>query len=276
MKKVLGIAFSPRKLGNCEIAIKEINNNIDEEHEFEFININKFNIKPCIACYNCLFEKGKCKLDDDFYTVLEKILNADALILAVPSYFLGPNSCFKVFLDRFLISYNYFEKLYNKKAVMLSIAGVPNGGEGYTDVALKTTARILNFNLVGSAVLYGALPGEIILNENNKNILKNLGKNLFKDNEEKLKELFECDICCNICGSNYFEFLENNFVRCIVCKNKGKIVMEDGKVNVYIEEGEIFYGTKEANLRHKKWLMNMKERFISERKKLKEVAIKYK
>ncbi len=273
MKKVVGISFSPRKLGNCEISIKEIVNNIPEDIEFDFIQMSKYNIKQCIACYHCLFEKGKCKLDDDFYKVFNKILEADGLIIAVPSYFLGPNSSFKVFIDRFLISYNYYKQLYLKPTILISLAGVKPCGEGYLDLALKTTARALNLNVKGSAVLYGALPGEVLLDDENKNILKNLAHKLFKEDSDNVDTAGNI---CNICGSSYFEFLENNFVRCMVCKNKGKLILEDNSVNVYMEQsGEPFYGTKEANIRHKKWLMNMKERFINERKKLKEITKKY-
>ncbi len=274
MKKVVGISFSPRKLGNCEIAIKETVNNIPEDIDFEFIQISKYKIKQCIACYQCLFEGGKCKLDDDFYEVFNKVVKADGLIIAVPSYFLGPNSSFKVFIDRFLISYNFYKELYHKPTILISLAGVKPSGEGYLDLALKTTARALNLDVKGSAILYGALPGEVLLDEENLTTLKKLGKALF-DNNGIEKDNLNGNIC-SICGSNYFEFLENNFVKCIVCKNKGKIVIEDNTINIYMEQtGEPFYGTKEANIRHKKWLMNMKERFISERKKLKEITKKY-
>ncbi len=271
MKKIVGISFSPRRFGNCEISIKEIINNIPEEVNFDFIHIHKFNIKPCKACYSCLFGDGKCPIDDDFMEVFEKIINADGLILAVPSYFLGPNSSFKLFIDRFLISYAYFDKLYNKPTVLLTLAGVENGGEGYTDLALKSTARVLGLKVIKSAILYGALPGEVVLNEENIKILKEIGKNFFNDTESDFPQFR-----CNICGSNYFEFLGNNFVKCIVCKNRGRLVVEeDGSLNVYIEEGELFFGSKEAKLRHKEWLKGMKERFIKERDKLKEVVKKY-
>ncbi len=271
MKKVLGISFSPRKLGNCEIAIKEIVNHIPIDFDFDFIQMHKFKIEKCIACYQCLFKNGKCKLDDDFYTVFNKMIEADALILSVPSYFLGPNSSFKTFLDRFLISYAHHEQLYNKSVILITTAGVPKGGEGYVDLALKSAARVLNLNIKGSAVLYGALPGEILLNEEYKTLLKSFGQKLF--NEETNRD--DTDFQCNICGGNYFEFIGDNFIKCLVCKNKGKIVVEDGDVNVYIEESGVFFGTKESNLQHKKWLMDMKERFVKERERLKEITKNY-
>ena len=271
MKKIVGIAFSPRRLGNSEIAIKEIVNNFPENVDFELINILKYNIKPCRACYKCLFGDGSCTIEDDFMEVFSKVIDADGLIIAVPTYFLGPNSSFKVFIDRFLISYKYFDKISEKPTILLTIAGVENGGDGYTDLALKATARVLDLKVVGSAILYGALPGEVVLKEENLKILKELAKNFFKEEKEEVN-----DFKCNICGSNYFEFLENNFVKCLVCKNKGRLVIEDGNINVYIEEGELFFGSKEAKLRHKEWLKGMKNRFIAEREKLKEVMKKYK
>ena len=271
MKNIVGIAFSPRKLGNSEIAIKELVNNFPERVNFELINITNYNIKPCKACYKCLFGDGNCTIDDDFMNVFNKVKDSDGLILAVPTYFLGPNSSFKVFVDRFLISYKYFDKITEKPTILLTIAGVENGGEGYTDLALKSTARVLDLRVVGSAILYGALPGEVVLNEENLKKLKELSNKFFQEIKPEIKEFH-----CNICGSNYFEFLENNFVKCLVCKNKGRLVIEEGKINVYIEGGELFFGSKEAKLRHKEWLKDMKNRFISERNKLKEIIKKYK
>ena len=270
MKNIVGLAFSPRKLGNSEIAIKELVNRFPEKVNFELINISNYNIKYCKACYKCLYGE-KCPLDDDFMDVFMKLVEADGLIIAVPTYFLGPNSLFKLFIDRFLISYNYFNKISDKPVILLTIAGVENGGDGYTDLALKSTARVLDLKVVGSAVLYGALPGEVVLNEKNLNILKELANKFFQEVSHELKEFN-----CNICGSNYFEFLDNNFVKCLVCKNKGKLIFEDGKINVYIEEGDLFFGSKEAKLKHREWLKGMKERFIKERKKLFEIIKKYK
>ncbi len=272
--KIIGISFSPRKVGNCEIAIKEIANHFEEKVDFEFIRIYDYNIKPCIACYKCLFsQEGKCSIEDDFFKVFEKIIDADGLIFAVPSYFLGPNSSFKVFIDRFLISYAFFDKIHDKPVILLTIAGVENGGEGYTDLALKSTAKVLGFKVIGSEILYSALPGEVLLKEENKVKLKKLAKlffNSLKENEKEEK------IKCNICGSNYFEFLDNGYVKCLVCKNRGRLVIEDNKFNIYIEEGELFFGSKEAKLKHKEWLKNMKERFMNERNKLMEIIKKYK
>ena len=59
MKNVLGIIASPRRMGNSEILVKEISSNIPEPHRLNLLRLSDFNIKPCRACYLCLFKKER-------------------------------------------------------------------------------------------------------------------------------------------------------------------------------------------------------------------------
>ena len=77
MKKILGIIGSPRKLGNCEIFVKEISENISIPHELQLLCLPKFNILPCRGCYQCLYKDEQCVLDDDLNVVLKSILDSD-------------------------------------------------------------------------------------------------------------------------------------------------------------------------------------------------------
>ena len=95
MKKILGIVGSPRKLGNCEIFIKEVLRNVSEPHTADLIRLNDFTIEACRGCYRCLFTEDGCPQADDLALLLHTILEADALIVAAPTYFLGPNACLK-------------------------------------------------------------------------------------------------------------------------------------------------------------------------------------
>jgi len=51
MKKVLGIIGSPRKLGNCEILVKEVCRNIGEDYILKMVRLSTLDIQPCRACY---------------------------------------------------------------------------------------------------------------------------------------------------------------------------------------------------------------------------------
>ena len=88
MKKILGIIGSPRKLGNCEIMVKEISRQITTPHQLSLIRLIDFEILPCKGCYACLFKEKKCVQDDDLNTILDSIVKADALIVSTPTYFL--------------------------------------------------------------------------------------------------------------------------------------------------------------------------------------------
>ena len=84
MKKILGIIGSPRRLGNCEIMVKEIGRQISVPHELKLLRLSEFNIQLCKGCYRCLFDENGCPQDDDFYAVLNAIIAADAIIFSGP------------------------------------------------------------------------------------------------------------------------------------------------------------------------------------------------
>lgn len=269
MKKILGIIGSPRKLGNCEIMIKEISRNISEPHELQLIRLSEFNIMPCVGCYKCLFKKERCVLKDDFYKVFDTILEADGLIIAVPAYFLGANASLKRFLDRGLSFYAHVEKLWNKPAIGVGIAGI-KGKEGYTLLGIESFINLLFAKNKKSTIIYGALPGEIFLNkENNKTALE-LAASLFGPVHETNGSR------CPVCGGKTFRFIESNRVRCMLCSNEGTFTMSNNQPVFEIKksEHELFI-TKEEAINHRAWLIGMKERFIQEKTRLKDISTAY-
>ena len=133
---ILGIICSPRSPGNCELIVKEISRRIPVPHELKLTRLPKLNIQPCQGCYRCLFKEQRCWIKDDLNPVLDDMSWADALIVAVPTYFLGPNACLKLLLDRGLSFYGRAESLWGKPAVGIGIAGI-DGKEGYTLLGIQ-------------------------------------------------------------------------------------------------------------------------------------------
>ncbi len=103
MKKILGIIGSPRKLGNCEIMVKEISSQLTIPHELNLLRLQDFNILPCRGCYNCLFKTEHCILEDDLNMVIQAMAEADAYIVSAPTYFLGINASLKMLTRQRLI-----------------------------------------------------------------------------------------------------------------------------------------------------------------------------
>ena len=141
MKKILGIIGSPRKLGNCEIMVKEISRQISIP-ELKLLRLQDFKILPCRGCYQCLFKTGHCVIEDDLATVVTAIVEADALIVSAPTYFLGINSCIKQFIDRGISLLAHIEKLWHKPAVGVVIAGI-EGKEGYSLLAIQSFLKLI-------------------------------------------------------------------------------------------------------------------------------------
>ena len=196
MKKILGVIGSPRKLGNCEIMVKEISRNITESHELELLRLSDFDIRPCQGCYQCLF-KERCIMEDDYHQVADAVVTADALVFAVPAYFLGPNSVLKRFTDRGLALYSSAEKMWGKPALAVGIAGIP-GKEGYTLLGLESAVKLLFADLKQSRMVYGALPGEVFLNASNRQIAIELAGALFEPTSAKKSPH------CLLCGGSTF------------------------------------------------------------------------
>lgn len=269
MKSVLGIVASPRKLGNSEMAVKEIGSQIEAPHELRMIRLNDFDIQPCLACYRCLFGEGKCVQKDDFEPVLEAILEADGLILAAPTYFLGANAALKRFLDRGLAFYSHVERLWGKPAVGIGIAGIP-GKEGYTLLNIRSFLKLVLADIKGTAQIYGALPGEIFLDDRNKDLAAELGKALFGSPIKKAGP------SCPQCGGDTFRFLDAHRVRCMLCSNDGDMEMgPDGpRFKIERSEHELFLN-KEDVIAHGEWLRGMKGRFLAEKSRLKEISLHY-
>ena len=101
--KVIAFNGSPRKNGNTEILIKRVLKPIqDAGIETELIQIGNKNLKGCIAFYKCVGnEELRCAITSDpVNEYIEKMLDADAIIMGSPSYFADMTSEMKALVDR--------------------------------------------------------------------------------------------------------------------------------------------------------------------------------
>jgi multimeric flavodoxin WrbA len=85
--KVVGIAGSLRPKSNTLQYVKKCLGRLDELGlETELISLQGKEIKPCLGCYSCV-EIGKCiQEDDDFAAILEKMRQAEGIVVGSPVY----------------------------------------------------------------------------------------------------------------------------------------------------------------------------------------------
>lgn len=100
-KKVLILSGSPRKGGNSDILCDEFARGAKEAgHDVEKIRVAGKKIAPCSACYYCRDHGGKCVHQDDMAEIMQKMIDADVIVLASPVYFYSIDAQLKAVIDR--------------------------------------------------------------------------------------------------------------------------------------------------------------------------------
>jgi multimeric flavodoxin WrbA len=201
---------------------------------------------------------------------MKALIQSDAYVVVAPTYFLGAHASLKHFLDRGLSFYDHVDELWGKPAVGVAIAG-NKGMEGYTKLAVENFIKLSMGDLRGSAVIYGALPGEIFIGDKGKETAKRLAKALMYGRENNL------DIpACPLCRGDSFRFLPDGQVRCLLCSNTGFYEWKENHLQCQITLGEHpwFLGY-ESSKQHNDLIREKKKDFLSRRKELKEIAQQY-
>ncbi len=148
MVKILGISGSPRPKGNTIHLISKALDAAEElGAEAELISLHNVKISPCIACNNCK-KTGKCIIDDDMMEILEKVENADGLIIGSPVYFGTMSAQLKIFVDR-------SRPLRSRFALSETVAGAIAVGASRNGGQETTISSIHEFLFIQDAIVVG-------------------------------------------------------------------------------------------------------------------------
>ncbi len=101
--KVVAFNGSARKDGNTAILIRKVFSELEAEGiETELVQLAGKTIKGCIACGKCYKNKDKrCSVDNDIANeCIEKMVEADGIILGSPTYFADVTTEMKALIDR--------------------------------------------------------------------------------------------------------------------------------------------------------------------------------
>ena len=100
-KKVLILSGSPRKDGNSDILCSEFARGARESGcEVETVRVAAKKIAPCSGCYYCRAHGGECAHKDDMAEVLQRMIDADVIVMASPVYFYSIDAQLKAVVDR--------------------------------------------------------------------------------------------------------------------------------------------------------------------------------
>jgi len=269
MKKVLGIIASQRKMANGEMLIKEVLAGTGEEYQLELVRLTELNLDICHACYKCLTPGEKCPLNDDLYSLLDKIKAADGIILAAPDYILGPAAVTKLFSDRSIALCQHLDDLWGKPCVVIGTNGI-EGWDGYTLTALNAMVQFIGLELKDSSMFLGALPGEAVSEVKVIGRAREMGEALF--GVARSAQQGECPTC----RSDIWKFPQPGEALCPICGQKANLVVgESGITWVYGDRGQRF--AKEHLKKHfQEWLPGKVREFSTRRKEFSAIRERYK
>lgn len=123
-KRVLIISSTPRVGGNSEILCKEFKRGAEESGNFVYmISLRDMNLHNCIGCGLCnANDHTSCFQKDDMEDILQKMIDADIIVLATPVYFYAMSSQMKMFIDRCCAGYT---KIADKRFYLIATAQDP-------------------------------------------------------------------------------------------------------------------------------------------------------
>ena len=133
-KKVLILSASPRKGGNSDLLCDQFAKGAEEAgHQVEKIRVQEKKISPCLACYGCR-GTGVCVQKDDMAAILDKMVQADVLVLATPVYFYSMDGQLKTLIDRTLPRYT---EIRDKEVYFIATAAAGKGAMERTMDAMR-------------------------------------------------------------------------------------------------------------------------------------------
>lgn len=124
--QILALTGSPRRGGNTETLVAAIARGASQVGgQCEIIRLADRVIAPCIGCGGCQ-KTGRCVILDDMQPLYDKLLTAQAVIIASPIYFYGLSAQTKVFVDR-------LQALWSRKQLLVAAHAwqVPSRRRGY-------------------------------------------------------------------------------------------------------------------------------------------------
>ena len=181
--KVIAFNGSARKQGNTAILINHVFSELEKEGiETELVELAGKKIQGCTACYKCFETKDrKCAVKNDIVNdCIEKMVDADGIILGSPTYFADITSEMKALIER-----AGFVSMANgvmfKRKVGAAVVAVRRGGAIHTFDSINHFFHINQMIVPGSSywnVGIGREIGDVDKDEEGIRNMKNLGENM--------------------------------------------------------------------------------------------------
>ncbi len=181
--KILAINGSPRKNGNTALLIHEMFKIFEAEgFQTELVQLGNKPVHGCTACAKCKEEQdGRCHIKNDHLNLcIEKMLEADGIIIGSPVYFADVTTEIKALIDVAGYATRAGGHLLKRK-VGAGVIAVRRGG------ALHAFETINNFFLINQMIVPGSSywnfaigrnPGDVLNDDEGMQTMRTLADNM--------------------------------------------------------------------------------------------------
>lgn len=182
MKTVVINAGPKRKNQNAQLAQSALRGAESVGADVEYIDLYKLDLCGCMDCLICKNEGKACKCywRDELSPLIDRILDADSLLIAVPIFFSQPTSHYMALLERLIfciVSYDVGNAFKGK--VNVGLFYNVNYSNDYFEESVRP-------HLKQSEDILKMLNGKVVIDS-----FENISKNIYSkssDDEIRLKE----------------------------------------------------------------------------------------
>jgi multimeric flavodoxin WrbA len=181
--KVVAINGSPHKEGNTFQALSIVGKLLtDNGVDFEVVHIGNKAIHGCTGCGQCFRNRDeKCSMKDDGVNdAIQKMKEADGILLGSPVYYAGIAGTMKCFLDRAFYVAGSNGGLFRNKVAASVVAVRRTGGsitfDNLNHYLLYSEMMIASSNYWN--IIHGLKSGEVLQDAEGVQIMEVLGNNL--------------------------------------------------------------------------------------------------
>lgn len=191
-RRVVALSSSPRRKGNSRKGAEAVLEGAAAAgHQTELVHLADHVQGLLRNCRECRRSDGFCSIDDGYRNVLfEKVMPADALVLATPIWWYGMSGQLKNFFDRmfcyFALSYpdhaSVHRGLYGKRVAVVLSAEENNLSARLGIIqTMQELCRYMHWSMVGVVTGIGNSTGEVVNDPSDPlSHARELGRRLFE------------------------------------------------------------------------------------------------
>ncbi len=181
--KVIAFNGSPRRDGNTFSLINLVLAELQQEGiETELMQLGGKKIRGCMSCYKCFESKDRhCSIKNDVLNeCIDKMLEAEGMILGSPTYFCNVSAEIKALIDRGGMVGLANDALYRRK-VGAAVVAVRRAGASHVFSSINYFFTINQMVIPGSSYWnlgVGMGKGDVDKDEEGIGTMKTLGRNM--------------------------------------------------------------------------------------------------